>query len=384
MNALKLAAEGYGRSLPDFLARVERVVHGTTVSTNALLEGKHATVGLICTHGFRDILTLREAPRKPPFQWRLTYPEPFVPRIRTRGVRGRIDATGAEHTPLEEDDVSRGGRGFSEAGRGGGRGLPAVVGGERQPRAARGRDRQGRLARGPGDAQPPAQPDCPRVSPYGLCRHRRCAQAGGERLCPRARPEPARERLRQRADDRKLPGRHDAAGRNRRAADLQRDVGADSGAGRRQTAHGCARSRGGRHGRHLVRRLRRARRPARHLAGGDADGVRHVGHPQGGRALGGRRRRLHRPCRCGRVASRGAGERRRGSRPRLLRPRWHAADRDRRRRGARHHRPRLLPRRQDAPRQGARRRRPSAPSPMRSASSLPPRPASSRARWITP
>ena len=105
MNALKLAADGYGRALPDFMARVERVVHGTTVSTNALLEGKHATVGLICTHGFRDILTLREAPRKPPFQWRLTYPEPFVPRIRTRGVRGRIDATGAEHTPLEEEDV---------------------------------------------------------------------------------------------------------------------------------------------------------------------------------------------------------------------------------------------------------------------------------------
>ena len=69
------------------------------------MEGKHATVGLICTHGFRDILTLREAPRKPPFRWRLTYPEPFVPRIRTRGVRGRIDAAGAEHTPLEEDDV---------------------------------------------------------------------------------------------------------------------------------------------------------------------------------------------------------------------------------------------------------------------------------------
>ena len=105
MNALGLAAEGYGLELPDFMARVARIVHGTTVSTNALLEGKHASVGLICTHGFRDILTLREAPRKPPFQWRLTYPEPFVPRIRTRGVRGRIDAAGAEHTPLAEDDV---------------------------------------------------------------------------------------------------------------------------------------------------------------------------------------------------------------------------------------------------------------------------------------
>ena len=105
MNALALAAEGHGLALPDFMARVERIVHGTTVSTNAVLEGKHATVGLICTHGFRDILTLREAPRKPPFQWRLTYPEPFVPRLRTRGVRGRIDAAGAERAPLEEDDV---------------------------------------------------------------------------------------------------------------------------------------------------------------------------------------------------------------------------------------------------------------------------------------
>ena len=105
MNALALAAEGHGLALPDFLARVERIVHGTTISTNALLEGKHATVGLICTHGFRDILTLREAPRKPPFHWRLSYPAPFVPRVRTRAVRGRIDAAGAERTALEEGDV---------------------------------------------------------------------------------------------------------------------------------------------------------------------------------------------------------------------------------------------------------------------------------------
>ena len=105
MNALALAAKGCGLTLSDFMARVERIVHGTTVATNALLEGTHATVGLICTHGFRDILTLREAPRKPPFQWRLSYPEPFVPRIRTRGVRGRIDAAGTERTPLAEDDV---------------------------------------------------------------------------------------------------------------------------------------------------------------------------------------------------------------------------------------------------------------------------------------
>ncbi len=105
MDALTLAAEGYGLELPAFLARVDRIVHGTTVSTNALLEGRYARVGLICNAGFRDILTLREAPRKPPFHWRLAYPEPFVPRFRTRGVRGRIDALGRERTPLEEADV---------------------------------------------------------------------------------------------------------------------------------------------------------------------------------------------------------------------------------------------------------------------------------------
>ncbi len=105
MNALALAAGAYGLDLPGFIGQVERIVHGTTVSTNALLEGKHARVGLICNHGFRDILTLREAPRKPPFQWRLTYPDPFVPRIRTHGVRGRIDAAGEERAPLEDEDV---------------------------------------------------------------------------------------------------------------------------------------------------------------------------------------------------------------------------------------------------------------------------------------
>ena len=105
MDALGLAARGHGLDLPAFMTRVGEIVHGTTVSTNALLEGKHARVGLICNHGFRDVLTLREAPRKPPFHWRLAYPEPFVPRVRTRGVRGRIDAAGAEREPLAEEDV---------------------------------------------------------------------------------------------------------------------------------------------------------------------------------------------------------------------------------------------------------------------------------------
>ena len=105
MDALALAAGAFDSELAAFLARTTRIVHGTTVATNALVEGRTGAVGLICTAGHPDVLTLREAPRKRAFDWRLDYPRPFVPRNRTCEVRGRIDARGNEIVPLAEDDV---------------------------------------------------------------------------------------------------------------------------------------------------------------------------------------------------------------------------------------------------------------------------------------
>ncbi len=105
MDVLGVAAEFYGLGLGAFLKQVESIVHGSTVSTNALVEGKTSPVGFITNEGFPDILTLREAPRKRSFEWRLDYPDPYVPKSRTRCVRGRIDANGSEITPLDEDDV---------------------------------------------------------------------------------------------------------------------------------------------------------------------------------------------------------------------------------------------------------------------------------------
>ncbi len=49
MDGLQLLAGELGRDLPTLLTETERIVHGTTVATNALLERKGAKVGLLTT-----------------------------------------------------------------------------------------------------------------------------------------------------------------------------------------------------------------------------------------------------------------------------------------------------------------------------------------------
>ena len=107
INVLRHAAEGYGLVTDGFLARVDMIVHGTTVATNALIERKVGTAGVIVNEGHRDVLMLREGPRKGAFEWKLDYPDPFVPRNLTRTVAGRMDARGRELVPLDEAAVVR-------------------------------------------------------------------------------------------------------------------------------------------------------------------------------------------------------------------------------------------------------------------------------------
>ncbi len=105
IDVLDVAAKSNGMNLAEFLSRMDMIVHGTTVSTNALVEGKTAPTGLICNAGHPDILTLRESPRKRAFNIKIDFPPPYIHRSRTCEVRGRIDSLGHEITPLADEDV---------------------------------------------------------------------------------------------------------------------------------------------------------------------------------------------------------------------------------------------------------------------------------------
>jgi N-methylhydantoinase A len=115
-RGLKEIAERQGKELEDFIAGIDTIVHGTTVTTNALLTRRGAKVGLITTEGFRDVLPMRDGTREEAYDNRYAPPTPLVTRDVTRPVRGRIDVEGAEIIPLAEGDVRDAARSFQEAG----------------------------------------------------------------------------------------------------------------------------------------------------------------------------------------------------------------------------------------------------------------------------
>src|SRR6202011_5910297 len=89
----------------DVLAAAEYFLHGTTVGLNALLERRGATVGLITTEGFRDVLEIRRGDRAEMYNLFWRQPEPLVPRRLRREVAERIAFDGKTVRPLEEQAV---------------------------------------------------------------------------------------------------------------------------------------------------------------------------------------------------------------------------------------------------------------------------------------
>lgn len=87
--------------------RLRRVVHGTTVATNAIIERTGAKLGLITTAGFRDVLEIGRQMRRQLYELELQPQTPvfLAPRYLRREVRERLSATGGVVTPLNEEDV---------------------------------------------------------------------------------------------------------------------------------------------------------------------------------------------------------------------------------------------------------------------------------------
>jgi N-methylhydantoinase A len=101
-------AEGVLAALAEVEADLAEIaiVHGTTTTTNALLERKIARCGLITTRGFRDVLELGRRTRPQPYGLIGSF-EPLIPREMRHEVTERIDADGEVVRPLASDDVER-------------------------------------------------------------------------------------------------------------------------------------------------------------------------------------------------------------------------------------------------------------------------------------
>ena len=101
--------EGFMAGVEDVLqkagivaAKVDAVVHGTTLATNAIIERKGANVALITTEGFRDSIEIAFEHRFEQSDLKMVRPPPLVSREHRFGVPERLAADGSVLLPLDE------------------------------------------------------------------------------------------------------------------------------------------------------------------------------------------------------------------------------------------------------------------------------------------
>lgn len=111
-------ADALGCDVAGFLRDVSIIVHGTTVTTNAVLTESGARTGLLTTEGFRDVLAMRRGvrSRKHLYDNKYVAPAPLVPRDLRLPVRERIDGTGRVRTPLDLDGLRVAARHLADEG----------------------------------------------------------------------------------------------------------------------------------------------------------------------------------------------------------------------------------------------------------------------------
>jgi N-methylhydantoinase A len=112
---LEAIARELGPGLAALLGDTSALVHGTTTSTNTVIQRNGPRVGLVCTEGFSDVLYFRDGFKPDRFNIHLQHPKPFVDRALRIDVRERLDVHGEVVVPLDEDAVRAAGARFREA-----------------------------------------------------------------------------------------------------------------------------------------------------------------------------------------------------------------------------------------------------------------------------
>jgi len=87
------------------VADVGELLHGTTLVTNSLIEGRGARLGLLTTRGFRDVLEFGIEQRYDIYDLFLRFPDPLVPRHRRLEITERLAYDGRVLEPLDEAAV---------------------------------------------------------------------------------------------------------------------------------------------------------------------------------------------------------------------------------------------------------------------------------------
>jgi N-methylhydantoinase A len=106
MAGLSEMAADCGLSLQQFLQKVEVIVHGTTVTTNAVLTYSGAKTALLTTKGMRDSLEMRRGIRERQYDNRFENVKPLVERYLRLPIEERLDYNGQVSTPLVYQDVA--------------------------------------------------------------------------------------------------------------------------------------------------------------------------------------------------------------------------------------------------------------------------------------
>lgn len=105
MNGLHEMAQNKGMTINDFIKKVDTIVHGTTVTTNAVLTYNGAKTALLTTRGVRDALEMRRGIREEQYNNRFTNVKPLVPRYLRAPIDERLDYKGEVITPINPSNI---------------------------------------------------------------------------------------------------------------------------------------------------------------------------------------------------------------------------------------------------------------------------------------